>query len=163
VSHYRHLFALVLENRLEVAHVGNFVRILWNVVQGVGWIGLFPGVNVMITLFVLFCLFSAKKLTFFWKTNVMIKMSQKLLVFLEKTPIFCNFFWRKYFQNKNIGPSNLKGSQNSLSILVRLWAKMHRSNFDTPNFGTPKFDTPNALVTPHEYYMLKWWRTMIIS
>jgi hypothetical protein len=36
------------------------------------------GTNVMITIFCDFCLFSAKKLAFFSKTNVMITFSAKL-------------------------------------------------------------------------------------
>jgi hypothetical protein len=38
------------------------------------------GVDVMITIFCDFCQFSAKKLAFFSKTNVMIKFLQKLAV-----------------------------------------------------------------------------------
>jgi hypothetical protein len=38
------------------------------------------GVDVMIKIFCDFCLFSAKKLAFFSKTNVMIKFVQKLAV-----------------------------------------------------------------------------------
>jgi hypothetical protein len=37
-----------------------------------------PGVDVMITIFCDFCLFSAKKLAFFSKTNVTIKFLQKV-------------------------------------------------------------------------------------
>jgi hypothetical protein len=44
----------------------------------------------MITIFCGFCQFSAKKMAFFSKTNVMIKIR--------------NIFWRKYFKNHNIGP-----------------------------------------------------------
>jgi hypothetical protein len=40
-----------------------------------------PGVDVMITIFCDFCQFSAKKLTFFSKTNVMIKFLHNLALF----------------------------------------------------------------------------------
>jgi hypothetical protein len=39
-----------------------------------------PGADVMITIFSDFCQFSAKKLAFFSKTNVMIKIFAKLAV-----------------------------------------------------------------------------------
>jgi hypothetical protein len=41
----------------------------------------FPGVDVMITIFCDFCQFSAKKVAFFSKTNVMIKISHNLALF----------------------------------------------------------------------------------
>jgi hypothetical protein len=40
-----------------------------------------PGVDVMITIFGDFCQFSAKKLAFFSKTNVMIKILHNLALF----------------------------------------------------------------------------------
>jgi hypothetical protein len=40
-----------------------------------------PGVEVMTTLFCDFCQFSAKKLAFFLKTNVMIKILHNLALF----------------------------------------------------------------------------------
>jgi hypothetical protein len=54
----------------------------------------FPSeVDVMIALFCDFCQFLAKKLTFFSKTNVMIKFFQKLAVVLSKNAnIFDKFF-----------------------------------------------------------------------
>jgi hypothetical protein len=39
-----------------------------------------PGFDVMITIFVVFCQFSAIKLAFFSKTKVMVKFLQKLAV-----------------------------------------------------------------------------------
>jgi hypothetical protein len=55
-----------------------------------------PGDDVMITIFCDFGQFSAKKLAFFTKTNVVIKILHNLaLCFESKTPIFCRFFWRK--------------------------------------------------------------------
>jgi hypothetical protein len=44
-------------------------------------VGLAPGVDVMITIFSDFCQFSAKKLAFFSKTNVMIKILHNLALF----------------------------------------------------------------------------------
>jgi hypothetical protein len=50
-----------------------------------------PGVDVMITNFCDFCLFSAKKLAFFSKTNVIIEILHNLALFCVKTPIFAIF------------------------------------------------------------------------
>jgi hypothetical protein len=58
----------------------------------------------MITIFCDFCQFSAKKLPFFSKTNVMIQFLHNSALFWEKTPIFCKMFRRKYLKNHNIGP-----------------------------------------------------------
>jgi hypothetical protein len=65
---------------------------------------LWPGVDVMITIFCDFSLFSTKKLAFFSKTNVMIKSLHNLALFWVKTPFFRWIFRRKYFKNHNIGP-----------------------------------------------------------
>jgi hypothetical protein len=46
----------------------------------------------------------AEKIAFFSKTNVMITILHNLALFWVKTPIFCNFFRRKYLKNHNIGP-----------------------------------------------------------
>jgi hypothetical protein len=58
-----------------------------------GW----PGVDVMITIFCDFSLFSPKKLAFFSKTNVMIKILHNLALFWDKN---ANFFAE--FFGKNI-------------------------------------------------------------
>jgi hypothetical protein len=55
------------------------------------------GVDVMITIFGDFWNFSAIKLAFFSKTNVMIKFLHNLALFWVKTPIFCHFL-RKYLK-----------------------------------------------------------------
>jgi hypothetical protein len=64
-----------------------------------------PGVDVMITIFCDFWQFSAKKLAFSSKTNVMIKILHNLALFWVKNT---NFFRRKirqkYLKNHNIGP-----------------------------------------------------------
>jgi hypothetical protein len=52
-----------------------------------------PGVDVMITIFSDFCQFSAKKLAFFYKTNVMFK----LIKVFAKTPIFSQIFLPNIF------------------------------------------------------------------
>jgi hypothetical protein len=51
-----------------------------------------PGVDVMITIFCDFRQFSAKKLAFFSKTNVMIKILHNLAVFSRKRQFFAEFF-----------------------------------------------------------------------
>jgi hypothetical protein len=66
-----------------------------------------PGVDVMITIFCDFRQFSAKKLAFFSKTNVMMKFLFNLALFRVKNAKFCWFFWRKNFKNHNIDPSLL--------------------------------------------------------
>jgi hypothetical protein len=48
--------------------------------------------------------FSAKKLAFFLKTIVMIKILHNLALLWVKNAIFCWNFRRKYFKNHNIGP-----------------------------------------------------------
>jgi hypothetical protein len=64
-----------------------------------------PGVVIMITIFCDFCQFSAKKLAFFSKTNVMIKILHNLALFWVKNAnFFADFFRRKYFKNRNICP-----------------------------------------------------------
>jgi hypothetical protein len=63
----------------------------------------------MITIFGDFRQFSAAKLAFFSKTNVMINFSIINLCFESKTPIFSWFFWRKYLKNHNIGPRKSSG------------------------------------------------------
>jgi hypothetical protein len=61
----------------------------------------------MITIFCDFCQFSAKKLAFFSKTNVMITIFAKTSSSLsKKRQLFRKIFWRKYFKNHNIGPRN---------------------------------------------------------
>jgi hypothetical protein len=59
----------------------------------------------MITIFCDFWKFLAKKLAFFSKTNVMIKILHYLALFWVKKCqfLYCNFR-RKYFKNQNIGP-----------------------------------------------------------
>jgi hypothetical protein len=47
-----------------------------------------PGADVMITIFCDFSQFSAKKLAFFTKTNVMINFFQNLALFWDKNAIF---------------------------------------------------------------------------
>jgi hypothetical protein len=56
-----------------------------------------PGVHVMITIFCDFLQFSAKKLAFFSKTNVMIKIFHNSALFWVKTAFFRWIFRRKYF------------------------------------------------------------------
>jgi hypothetical protein len=59
-----------------------------------------PGVDVMITIFCDFWQFSAKKLAFFSKTNVMINILHNLaLIWVKKR----QFFRRKNLKNHNIG------------------------------------------------------------
>jgi hypothetical protein len=48
--------------------------------------------------------FRRKKLAFFSKTNVMIKILHNLALLWVKTPIFCWIFRWKYLNNHNIGP-----------------------------------------------------------
>jgi hypothetical protein len=55
------------------------------------------GVDIMITIFCDLCQFSAKKLAFFSKTNVMIKILHKQAVFVLKTPIFLPNFSAEIF------------------------------------------------------------------
>jgi hypothetical protein len=67
---------------------------------------LLPGVDVMITIFCNFRQFSATKLAFFSKTNVMIKFLQKLaVVWAKNTNIFAKIL-AKIFLNHNIGSEN---------------------------------------------------------
>jgi hypothetical protein len=57
-----------------------------------------PGVVVMTTNFCDFCQFSGKKLAFFSKNNVTMKLLQNLAVVSAKKPPFCReIFRRKYF------------------------------------------------------------------
>jgi hypothetical protein len=63
-----------------------------------------PGVDVMITIFSDFCQFSAKKLAFFSKTNVMIICFQNLALFWVKNANFFAKFFGEIFLNHNIGP-----------------------------------------------------------
>jgi hypothetical protein len=57
------------------------------------------GVDVMITIFCDFPQFSAKKLAFFFNTNVMINFFKIWLCFeLKKTPIFSLNFMAKIFK-----------------------------------------------------------------
>jgi hypothetical protein len=61
----------------------------------------------MITIFCDFCQFSAKKLAFFSKTNVMTTIFQKLAVaFAKNSNIFANFFGENILKNHNIGPGS---------------------------------------------------------
>jgi hypothetical protein len=60
----------------------------------------------MITIFCNFSQFSAKKLAFFSKTNVMIKILHNLVLFWVKNDnSFRWIFRRKYLKNHNIGPN----------------------------------------------------------
>jgi hypothetical protein len=52
-----------------------------------------PGVDVMITIFCDFCQFSAKKMAFFSKTNVMINFFQNLALFRVKNANFSAKFF----------------------------------------------------------------------
>jgi hypothetical protein len=53
-------------------------------------VGLAPGVDVVITIFCDFCQFSVKKLAFFSKTNVMIKIFAYFsFVLRQKRQFFC--------------------------------------------------------------------------
>jgi hypothetical protein len=62
------------------------------------WMCLKAGVDVMITTVCDFCQFSAKKLAFFSKTNVMINFFSKFgFVLCQKTPIFSLNFSAKIF------------------------------------------------------------------
>jgi hypothetical protein len=64
-----------------------------------------PGVDVMITIFGDFRQFSAKKLAFFSKTNVMIKFLHILALFWVKNAnFFTEFIGENIFKNHNIGP-----------------------------------------------------------
>jgi hypothetical protein len=57
------------------------------------------GVDVMITIFCDFCQFSAKKLAFFPKTNVMIKYLHYLALFrVKNAKIFAIFFCQNIFK-----------------------------------------------------------------
>jgi hypothetical protein len=51
----------------------------------------------MISIFGDFCQFSAKKIAFFQKTNVMIKILHKFAVLSQKRQFFRNFFSPKIF------------------------------------------------------------------
>jgi hypothetical protein len=58
----------------------------------------------------IFDTFRQKKLAFFWKTNVMIKILLNLALFWVKNAnLFADFFRRKYFKNHNIGPRLTRG------------------------------------------------------
>jgi hypothetical protein len=48
-----------------------------------------PGVDVMVTIFCDFSQFSAEKMAFFSKTNVIMKFLQKIAVVSAKNAIFC--------------------------------------------------------------------------
>jgi Na+/melibiose symporter-like transporter len=57
------------------------------------------GVDVMITIFCDFCQFWAKKLAFFSKTNVMIKILHNLALFIVKNAnFFASFFCENIFK-----------------------------------------------------------------
>jgi hypothetical protein len=56
------------------------------------------GVDVMITIFCDFCQFSAKKLVFFSKTNVMIKILHNFALFKSKMQVFLLNFSPKIFK-----------------------------------------------------------------
>jgi hypothetical protein len=58
----------------------------------------------MITNFCDFGKFSAKKLAFFSKTNVMIQFLRNLAFAVSKKRHFCRNFWRKLKKNHKIGP-----------------------------------------------------------
>jgi hypothetical protein len=63
------------------------------------------GVDVMITIFCDFRQFLAKKLAFFSKTNVMIKILHNLaFVLSRKRQFFSRDFFAKIKKNHNIGP-----------------------------------------------------------
>jgi uncharacterized Fe-S radical SAM superfamily protein PflX len=51
------------------------------------------GIDVMITIFCDFCQISAKKMAFFSKTNVMIKILDNLALFGVKNANFCAEFF----------------------------------------------------------------------
>jgi hypothetical protein len=55
--------------------------------------------DVMIPVFCDFRQFSAKKLAFFSKTNVMINFFHNLALFWVKNANLCRFFWPKYSKN----------------------------------------------------------------
>jgi hypothetical protein len=62
-------------------------------------------VDVMITIFGDFWQFSAKKLAFFSKTNVMIKILYILALFwVKNAEFFAEFFGENILKNHNIGP-----------------------------------------------------------
>jgi hypothetical protein len=77
-----------------------------------------PGVDVMITIFCDFSQFSAKKLAFFSKTNVMIIFFQNLASFRVKNAnFFANFLAKIFKKNHNIGPrSPCSGSWLSVTL-----------------------------------------------
>jgi hypothetical protein len=60
----------------------------------------------MITIFSNFCQFSAKKLVFFSKTNVVIQFLHNLFSYVlsQKRQFFNQIFRRKHLKNHNIGP-----------------------------------------------------------
>jgi hypothetical protein len=61
----------------------------------------------MITIFCDFRQFSEKKLAFFSKTNVVIKILHNLALFeVKNANFFAEFFGEKIFKNHNIGPFN---------------------------------------------------------
>jgi hypothetical protein len=54
-----------------------------------------------------------QKMGVFSKTNVMIKFMQKTSrCLIKRTQILLLIFWRKYFENQNIGPYNKKTAAN---------------------------------------------------
>jgi hypothetical protein len=64
-----------------------------------------PGVDVIITIFCDFWQYSAKKLAFFSKTNVILKILYNLGLFRVKNAnSFAEIFGEKYLKNYNIGP-----------------------------------------------------------
>jgi hypothetical protein len=66
-----------------------------------GW----QGVDVMITIFCDFRPFSAKKLAFFSKTNVMMKiLHNSALFWVKNANFFADFFGENIEKNHNIGP-----------------------------------------------------------
>jgi hypothetical protein len=104
-SWYRYFMAIL---GLLYDHMAHFVAIcyilwsyfpLWNVIPRKirqHWSG--PGVDVMITIFSDFRQYSAKKLAFFSKTNVMIKILHNLALFWVKNANFSQQFLAKIFK-----------------------------------------------------------------
>jgi hypothetical protein len=69
---------------------------------------IFPGVDVMITIFGDFWQFSAKKLAFFSKTNVMIKILHILALFCVKNAnIFAKFFGKNIQKITTLVPGHV--------------------------------------------------------
>jgi hypothetical protein len=77
-----------------------------------------PGVDVMITIFCDFRQFSAKKLAFFSKTNVVIKFLHNLALFRVKKRKFFRNFWQKYFKNIKIGPCSIVKCKKYSYLLI---------------------------------------------